>query len=220
MSETAIQIRADGTVEICRDGRQYLRVLGDAGEPRWLKRTWRGLRPVSESRARRLERIYRHPETAKAFRRRPRLGWERKVGQPVFSPAFGLGKIDAIVGNQIIVKFGKQERVMRAQDLMTRAQAESDWHLYWLRGERRRLQEGRRLSTIKSLCRHGEWQAFLDKYDYARSTADDLIRRYHDELRWEVRNQLTGNRAIEHGEPERLLGSPFLCGINGDPPAL
>src|SRR5580692_7813437 len=78
MAETAIQIRADGTAEIYRRGRQYLRVRGDDGEPRWLKRSSRGLRPVSDHRARQLDRIFRHAETAKAFCRRPRLEWERK----------------------------------------------------------------------------------------------------------------------------------------------
>ncbi len=205
MGETAIQIRAEGTAEIYRGGRQYLRTSGDDSEHRWLKRDSNGLRPVSKSRERRLERIYRHRETAKAIRRCPRLEWERKAGQPVFSPAFGFGKIVAIIGSKIVVKFGKSERVVGAQDLMTRAQVEADWHLYWLRGERRRLEEGRRLSIIKSLCQHGEWQAFLDKYDYPRSTADDLIRRYHDEVKWETRTQLTGYRSIEHGDPEQPL---------------
>jgi hypothetical protein len=72
MSETAIQIRADGTGEIYRGGRQYLRVLGDDSEPSWFKRTSQGLRPVSEHRARRLERIYRHRDEIKQFRRYPR----------------------------------------------------------------------------------------------------------------------------------------------------
>jgi hypothetical protein len=142
---------------------------------------------------------------AMPIRRYPTLEWERKAGQPVFSSAYGFGKIVAIQDGKIVVKFGKKERIVGAQDLMTRAQAESDWHLYWLRGERRRLEEGRRLSIVKNLCRFGEWQAFLDKYDYPRSSADDLIRRYHIELKWEARTQLTGNRAIEDGEPARHI---------------
>jgi hypothetical protein len=203
MKETAMQIRADGTAEIYRRGRQYLRVRGDDGEPRWLKRSSRGLRPVSDHRARQLDRIFRHAETAKAFCRRPRLEWERKPGQPVYCPAVGFGQIVAVQGDKVTAKFGKNERVMGSQDLVTRAQVEADWHLYWLSGERRRLEEGKRLSIIKSLCRYGEWHAFLDKYDYPRSSADDLIRRYHDELRWEGRTELTGNRAGQVGEHER-----------------
>ena len=73
MKKTVMQIRADGTAEIYRGGRQYLRVHGDDGELRWLKRTSRGLRPVSDHRARRLERVYRNP-TTKPFARFPRTG--------------------------------------------------------------------------------------------------------------------------------------------------
>jgi hypothetical protein len=177
MEELAIHLQKDGSHQDSIDTKHFVRI------PRLIPRFPRLPKPI----------------------RSPRLEWERKAGQPVYSPAFGFGQIVAVRGGKIIVKFGKNERVMGAQDLMTRAQAEADWHLYWLRGERRRLEEGRRLSIIKSLCRFGEWQAFLDKYDFPRSTADDLVRRYHDELRWEARTQLTGNRAIQHGEPKRLL---------------
>jgi hypothetical protein len=106
--------------------------------------------------------------------RRPRLEWERKEGQAVYHSTFGFGEIVAIRDSKIVVKFGKNERVVSEQDLVTRAQAESAWNLYWLTGERRRLEEGKRLFVVKSLCRFGEWQAFLKKYDYPRSTADDL----------------------------------------------
>lgn len=60
--------------------------------------------------------------------RHPLVEWERKAGQRVFSPAFGFGKIVATIGSKIVVKFGKRERVVGAQDLSTRAQAEIDWH--------------------------------------------------------------------------------------------
>jgi hypothetical protein len=132
--------------------------------------------------------------------RHPRLEWERKVGQQIHSAKFGFGKIVAIQSDKIVVKFGKNERVMGAQDLSTRAQAEIDWHTYWLSGERRRLEEGKRLSIVKSLCEFGEWKKFLDKYNYSRSSADDLIRRYHIDLKWEARNQLPGNRASQTGD--------------------
>jgi hypothetical protein len=147
-----------------------------------------------------MERDYERPVLPVGVCRRARLVWGRKEGQPVFSPAFGFGKIVAIRGNKLVVKFGKQERVVNEEDLLTRAQAEADWHLYWLRGERRRLEEGRKLAIVKSLCRHGEWQQFLDKYEYPRSTADDLIARYQNELRWETRAEMPGNRANGHGQ--------------------
>src|ERR1700719_3668829 len=127
---------------------------------------------------------------AMPIRRYPTLEWERKAGQPVFSSAYGFGKIVAIQDGKIVVKFGKKERIVGAQDFMTRAQAENDWHTYWLTGERRRLEEGRRLSIIKKFCKaeHGAWKKFLRKYDYPRSTADDLIDHYNDEMRWAARN--------------------------------
>jgi hypothetical protein len=72
MSETAIQIRSDGTAEIYRGARQYLRVFGGDAESTWIKRTSRGFRPVSDHRARRLERIFRHSDRYKQINRFPR----------------------------------------------------------------------------------------------------------------------------------------------------
>ena len=115
-------------------------------------------------------------------------------GLLVFHPEFGFGKIVATQNGKVIVKFGRTERIVRrATDLVTLAEAVVTWHTYWLRGEKRRLKEGRLLWIIKSLCRRfGEWQSFLDRYDYPRSTADDLIRRYLT-----ARGQhLPGNRSI------------------------
>lgn len=197
MTETAIQIRTDGSAEIYWSGQQYLRVSDNGGEPRWLKRTSRGLRPVRTHRARRLERIYRHPETAEPFKRYPRLESPLELGQPVYSSTFGFGEIVAIDGNNITVTFGEEKRLVETQGLVTRVRAEVDWHNYWLNGEKRRLREGKRLSIVKGLCRFGEWQAFLDRYDYPRSTADDLIGR------WAETQQLTGNRAIGDPDPDQ-----------------
>lgn len=67
------------------------------------------------------------------------------------------------------------------------------------------MEEGKRLSIVKSLCEFGEWQKFLDKYNYPRSTADDLIKKYKNELRWEARNHLPGNRASQPGDPGRQV---------------
>ena len=207
METVALDDRGDGKATIFYRNRGWRRVLNERSPDapaQWVALQYAAEDPVeaADTKMQRFfEHAYRYPETAKPIRRRPRREWERKAGQPVYCPAFGFGEIVAIQGDKIVVKFGKKEQVMAAQDLMTRAQVEADWHLYWLRGERRRLEEGRRLSIIKSLCRHGEWQAFLDKYDYPRSTADDLIRRYREELRWKARTQLTGNRAIQVGVP-------------------
>lgn len=192
MQDTAFECREDGSRSIFIAGTQYRR---DKHSYRWLKRTpsGYGYRPVSDRRARRLERIYRHRDEIKRIRRFPRLEPELKRGLPVYHPAFGSGEIDAIEGEKITVKFGGLERRVRARDLVTRVRAEVDWHSYWLRGEKRRLKEGKLLWIIKSVCRFGEWQAFLRRYDYPRTTADDLIRRY---LETES-NELHGNRAID-----------------------
>src|SRR5579864_6601719 len=100
MKEMAMQIRPDETAEIYHHGRQYLRVFGDDGEPRWLKRTSRGLRPVSDHRARRLERAYQNPAT-KEFARFPRMATDPEVGKPAFHAALGYGMVTAIKGDQI-----------------------------------------------------------------------------------------------------------------------
>ena len=206
MEEVMIRLddHGNGLATIFFKGERWKRVPGDGPDAPAEWRADEGRLEVADREHRRIfEHAHRHPDTAKPVRRFPRLAWERKAGQPVYCLAFGFGKIVAIVDSKVVVKFRKQERVMNSQDLMTCAQAQADWHLYWLRGERRRLEEGRRLSIIKSLCRHGEWQAFLDKYDYPRSTADDLIEHYNNEVRWEARTELPGNRAIQAGEPER-----------------
>jgi hypothetical protein len=76
---------------------------------------------------------------------------------------------------------------------------------YWLRGEKRRLKEGMWFFIVKVLCRKqfGAWQAFLNRYDIPRSTADDLICRYLDEMaRKSQSQQLTGYRSIDLTSPD------------------
>jgi hypothetical protein len=143
--------------------------------------------------------------TAEPPRRHPRQKPALERGLLVFHPDFGFGKIVATQGNKIVVKFGKTERVTREPDLVTRVEAKVNWHTYWLRGEKRRLLEGRLLWIVKGLCRrHGEWQAFLDRYDYPRSTADDLTRRYKAAMAEEPKTQESpGNRAIQAADPDR-----------------
>lgn len=155
-----------------------------------------------------LEHAYRHPETTIPVRRRPRQNEPLKVGQPVYCSKFGLGGIVAINGDDITVGIGKEERHVGKQDLVTRLQAEINWHRYWLRGERRRLEEGKRLLIVKNLClsEFGEWRAFLDRYDYPRSTADDLIRRYKTHtMRKALDQNLPGNRASDLADPDRQV---------------
>jgi len=177
MNTPAFERRPDGSVSIFVGGRQYRREPNSDG---WLKRrrSGYGFRPVSDRRARRLDRLYRHRDELKRIGRFPRLEPELKPGLPVYHPAFGSGAIAAIEGEKITVQFDNQERQVAALDLVTRPRAEVNWYRYWLRGAERRFEEGKRLWIVKSLCRHGEWQAFLNRYSYPRTTADDLIERY------------------------------------------
>jgi hypothetical protein len=74
MDQIALERRSDGSVSIFDGrGRQFKRVVGSDGGHRWLKRTADEFRPVSGHRARRLERIYRHPKKVKPVQRCPRL---------------------------------------------------------------------------------------------------------------------------------------------------
>jgi hypothetical protein len=125
-----------------------------------------------------------------------------KVGQPVFLAACGIGKVAAIDGGDVTVRFADTEKKVSAQALVTRAQAEVNWRAHWLPGAERRREEGRRLWIVKELCTYGEWQDFLDRFDLSRSTCDDLIRRYKNEVMWEAQDQhLNGNRSSDETEP-------------------
>jgi hypothetical protein len=162
---------------------------------------------VADSETRRiLEHAYRHPETTEPVRRRPRLELPLKPGLPVHCSAFGFGKVVAIDGDDITVGFGEKRRHVGKEDLMTRVGAEVAWHTYWLRGEKRRLEEGKRLFIVKSLCGFGDWQAFLDRYDYPRTSADDLIRCFKNEAMRDAQiPELHGNRAGCRTDPDRRV---------------
>jgi hypothetical protein len=203
VSDLAIQIREGGIASLVHHGRLYKREPGSDGRPHWSELIADRHRPVSDHRARRYERIYRHPKKIKPFRHYPRLP-DLELGAPVFHTAFGYGTVTAIDGENITVTFGERKRQLRTRDLVTRTKAEASWYRYWLRGRKRRFEEGRRLAIFKSLCRFGEWQAFLDYYDFPRSTADDLIRRYKNEVA-EAQPQLTGYRAIDVADPDRQV---------------
>ena len=71
MNQLALERRPDGSASIfdVASGRQYKReVVGD-GRFRWVKRKGERLKEVSSRRARRLERVYHHPENAKPVQR-------------------------------------------------------------------------------------------------------------------------------------------------------
>jgi hypothetical protein len=124
-------------------------------------------------------------------------------GQLVYIPDVGLGEIVAVDGVTVTVRCGKRKLAVDAHRLVTRVRAEVEWHSLWLTGAKKRFEEGKLLRLVKALCRHhGEWQAFLNRYDIPRSTADDLIRRYLTSLS-ESDDELPGYRAIALAKLDR-----------------
>jgi hypothetical protein len=220
MKETAMQIRADGTAEIYREGRQYLRVLRDDGEPRWLKRTSRGLRPVSDHRARRLERAYRNPAT-KPFTRSPRLALDPEVGQPAFHAVLGYGMVTAIKRDQVTFACKRGRTVthkVKALDLITKVKAEVEFGTCYFAGGAKawRRAAGRWASLYKNLCLmegKGAYGAWLKRLCLNRSSIDDLIRRFEDEERRFSQAQLIlpESGKTDTLNPESVIGvSPYL----------
>lgn len=225
MNGAAIQIRADGSVEIYRRGRQYLRVVGDDGEPRWFKRTSRGLRPASDHRARRLERAYQNPET-KAFVRSPRLALDPEVGQPAFHLDHGYGMVTAIEGDQVTFVCKRERDVthkVKALDLITKVKAGVEFGTCYFAGGAKawRRAAGRWASLYKNLClmegkgAYGDW---LKRLGLNRSSIDDLIRRFEDEERRFSKGQLIlpESGKTDTPNPESEIGvSPYL--VTGTP---
>jgi len=153
-----------------------------------------------------LEYAYQHPETTVPVFRFSRADPPLEIGQPVFCVTSGFGEIVAINGHRIAVRFGESKKQwMKKRHLITAIQAEVTWHTYWLRGEKRRLKEGKWLFIVKALCRKqfGAWQAFLNRHDIPRSSADDVIKCYLDEMvRKSPSRQLTGYRSIDLSSPD------------------
>jgi hypothetical protein len=174
-----LEDRGDGAATIFYQHRRWKRVpREDPDDPAAWHDTSKNPPEVADNKLRRIfEHAYRHQETTEPVRRRPRLELPAKLRQLVFCSAFGFGKVVAIGSDDITVEFGKETRQLVTKDLVTQVHAEVDWHNYWLRGGKRRLKEGERLFIVKGLSEYGEWQLFLDRHDYPRSTADDLITR-------------------------------------------
>jgi hypothetical protein len=198
-----LEDRGGGAATIYLGNRVWKRVLtkNSSDTAEWFRSTSEDrLVPAAGQTARALEYAYRHPKTTVPVFRSPRINLPLEINQPVYCPEFGFGEIVTINQDDITVRFGKKERRIEKTGLVTRAKAEIAWHEYWLTGEKRRLGEGKRLLIVKRLCweRHGEWQAFLNRYNIPRSTADDLIRRYLNEMaRKSPSQQLTGYRSID-----------------------
>jgi hypothetical protein len=116
------------------------------------------------------------------------------LGQLVHHAQFGAGTVSSIRGCNITVVFCDEARELDVDRLVTRAQAEERWKDCYSHGANHRLEEGRWLWVVKSLCSHrGEWTAFLAKWGIPRSSAHDLMKRFLQERSWELQ-QSSGNR--------------------------
>jgi hypothetical protein len=117
-----------------------------------------------------------------------------KLGQLVHNTEFGTGTITSIHGCNATVAFCDEVRELDFEQVVTRAMAEERWQACYSHGANRRLEEGRWLWVVRSLCtRHGDWTAFLEKWGVPRSSAHDLIQRYLQERSWESQHA-SGNR--------------------------
>jgi hypothetical protein len=130
----------------------------------------------------------------------PRLPVIFKLGQLVHHTEFGTGTINSIRGCNVSVAFCDEERELDFEQVVTRALAEARWQDCYSHGANRRLEEGRWLWVVRSLCsRRGEWTAFLEKWGVPRSSAHDLIQRFLQERFWESQHS-SGNRT--EGQPK------------------
>ena len=120
---------------------------------------------------------------------------EISKGQRVTTPSFGEGMVAEVSGDVVTVRFeGGDERKIKADYLQAAATLDElrcKFREAWVRGTQWRLEVGELLYKIKRRCAHGEWGAFLNEYELARSTADDYVRRYEDEAQIAVPRQFS-----------------------------
>jgi hypothetical protein len=130
------------------------------------------------------------------------------VGQPIYGPTIGAGRIAAINGGQATVKVEDSngeitEIIVAVAALITLTQAQAVFDSWWVRGKTWRLQQGRWLWIVRELCMltgHGVWKAWLEAHDnYPRSTAHDYIREYKNEVAWAVSDQRAARENSEAG---------------------
>ena len=139
----------------------------------------------------------------------PRLAVCFKPGQLVHHAELGTGTISGICGCNVTVAFCDEERELDIEQVVTRAQAEERWQGCYSHGANRRLEEGRWLWVVRSLCsRRGEWTAFLGKWGVPRSSAQDLIQRFLQERFWES----------QHPSGYRTDSMPKLDALGADGP--
>jgi hypothetical protein len=140
------------------------------------------------------------------------------LGQPVFHPTYGYGEVTAIDGNAITFRATKDPAVTQtvaAQEIITKNQAEVELKTCWFAGGAKawRRAQAKWASITKNLCRHGEWKDVLEKHDLNRSSMDDLIRRFEEEMTWEAQDtalaaaNLPESGNLDPSEPDQALKS-------------
>lgn len=111
------------------------------------------------------------------------------LGQSIFHESHGYGEVIAINGADITFQERKNKTVThtaKASDLFTKDSAEHNLATSYYTGgagEWRRRQ-GKWASITKNLCRWGEWEGVLKKYNLKRGSMDVLISRFEEEEEW------------------------------------
>jgi hypothetical protein len=118
---------------------------------------------------------------------------------------FGEGQVIAILDDYIKVQFSDAARTIMAECLQPAKTLEEleeklEAEVAWLPGKEWNLRRGGIIRQIKRRCKHGQYGAILKKHHLARSTADDLVKR------WEEENHIPAPRENEpKPEPEPEL---------------
>jgi len=213
MTKMKMEMRLDGSIVVSWGSRVY---VSPSDRPRrnWYEDGPRGAQRVSERRRRRLERLRRDRAADLHIHRFPRLPVSFKLGQLVHHTEFGTGTISSFHGCNVTVTFCDAERELDFEQVVTRALAEERWQDCYSHGANRRLEEGRWLWVVRSLCsRRGEWTAFLEKWGVPRSSAHDLIQRFLQERLWESQHS-SGNRT--EGVPKFDEGATDDAKLNAE----
>ena len=111
------------------------------------------------------------------------------LGQPIFHEAYGYGEVIAINGADITFQERKNKTVthtVKASDLFTKDSAEHNLATSYYTGgaSEWRRRQGKWGSITKNLCRWGEWEGVLKKYNLKRGSMDVLISRFEEEEEW------------------------------------
>jgi hypothetical protein len=132
-----------------------------------------------------------------------------KLGQLVYCPKFGHGRVAAIDGDTATVRAKDSKGAIEDFSiaialLVTLTQAKVVCHAWWLRGKEWRLVIGKWLWIVRELCRHGEWKAFREEYKFAKSSAYDLIHQYEKEVGRTLQARRLVEKNLSGGEKSEI----------------